>query len=253
MHAPALVSQNEPTEVTFIEREDVKKQAFVTETEAKDDALKNLKDQADFLSAFTKRVKKQIIARNNGATKNVKQQTGQKGDPEGIAGDQSRGEGDEGFLRPGGGQAMRQVAIGQSSIAEFIPGIEEGAFTALNTDQFTYYTFFARMNEQVRNRWVSAVRAYMSRLSRQELESLSRKNRQTVVEIVLSRTGEFTGSLVHGTSGDGELDQTSVESFKRAAPFLNPPQGMVESDGRIRLKYAFHLRFRPPSFGPAEM
>ncbi|HMN69995.1 MAG TPA: hypothetical protein PKC28_15745, partial [Bdellovibrionales bacterium] len=102
------------------------------------------------------------IARNNGATKNVKQQTGQKGDPEGIAGDQSRGEGDEGFLRPGGGQAMRQVAIGQSSIAEFIPGIEEGAFTALNTDQFTYYTFFARMNEQVRNRWVSAVRAYMS-------------------------------------------------------------------------------------------
>ncbi|HMN69310.1 MAG TPA: TonB C-terminal domain-containing protein, partial [Bdellovibrionales bacterium] len=91
------------------------------------------------------------------------------------------------------------------------------------------------------------------RLSRQELESLSRKNRQTVVEIVLSRTGEFTGSLVHGTSGDGELDQTSVESFKRAAPFLNPPQGMVESDGRIRLKYAFHLRFRPPSFGPAEM
>jgi hypothetical protein len=32
---------------------------------------------------------------------------------------------------------------------------------------------------------------------------------------------------------------------------LNPPKGMIEADGNIHLRYGFHIRFRPPGFGPA--
>lgn len=245
------MSQNDTTEIVLIEKPQEKSKSFVTETEKQEDIVDKLKDQADFLSQFTKRVKKQLKARESGPTRNQQARQARKGDPEGIAGDQQRGKGD-GFLAPGGGQAMRQVAIGPSSIAEHIPGIEEGAFTALNTDQFTYYTFFARMNEQVRNRWVTMVRNYIDQVDPQTLENLARYERQTVVEIVLKPSGEFARSMVYTTSGDKYLDQTSVEAFRRAAPFPNPPQGMVESDGLIHLRYAFHVRFRPPSFGPAQ-
>lgn len=249
--AEPLLPQNETTEVTFIEQSENKKQAFVTETESKEDLKEKLKDQADFLSAFTKRVKKQIIARNSGQTVNQKPQKALKGDAEGIAGEKNRGQGD-GFLRPGGGgQAMRQVAIGPSSISEHIPGVEEGDFTALNTDQFTYYSFFARINPQVRNRWIALVRQYVDNLTQKELEFLARNDRQTVVEIVLDGGGTFLSSVLHTTSGDTRLDQTTVEAFRLAAPFLNPPQGMKEADGNIHLKYGFHIRFRPPGFGPA--
>jgi outer membrane biosynthesis protein TonB len=124
--------------------------------------------------------------------------------------------------------------------------VEEGDFTALNTDQFTYYSFFSRINEQVRNRWVAGIREYMSRLSQRDLEELAKMDRETVIEIILSRTGEFSTSVVSHTSGDRVLDQTTVGAFRSAAPFINPPQGMVGDDGLIHLHYAFTLRFRPP-------
>jgi TonB family protein len=257
LHSKAenFVSHNEPTEVTFIEKDQTKTKAktFVMETEKKEPDLRTkLDDTAEFLSAFTKRVKKQIVARNTGETRNQKPQKANKGDSQGIAGMQARGEGDDGFLRPGsGGTAMRQVVIGPSSIGERITGVEEGDFTALNTDQFTYYSFFARINEQVRNRWVAYVRQYIDGLGQKELEYLSRQDRQTVVEIILAPGGEFASSVLHNSSGDSRLDQTTVEAFRAAAPFLNPPKGMIEADGNIHLRYGFHIRFRPPGFGPA--
>ncbi len=99
----------------------------------------------------------------------------------------------------------RNVAIGPSTVSEYIPGVEEGAFTALNTDQFTYYAFFSRINEQIRSRWVNNVRAFVSRLSPQEQEVLSKYDRQTVIEIVLTKDGRFSSSMVHQSSGDRRL------------------------------------------------
>jgi TonB family protein len=250
-----------PTEITFVERPTEKAKTFVTETLDKQpkDTFEQLKDTADYLSQFTKRVKKQMRATRTGPTLNVqpKPPTPMPQEPQEnqrVAGQQLQDREKElGVGPPGGnsGQAMRNVVIGQSSIAEFIPGVEEGAFTALNSDQFTYYTFFARMNEQVRNRWVDNVRNYMQRLNARDVETLSRMDRHTMVEILLTPEGQFSSSVVQRSSGDRELDQTTVEAFKRAAPFPNPPRGMIEGDGLIHLRYGFMVRFRPPGFGPA--
>ena len=107
------------------------------------------------------------------------------------------------------------------------------------------------MNEQVRNRWVALIREYMASLSQAQLVGLGSQDRQTTVEIVLTSGGEFSHSLIHNSSGDKKLDQTTAGAFKLAAPFLNPPKEMVEKDGLIHLKYGFMVRFRPPGFGPA--
>lgn len=256
-HLQPFTPAKDVTEVTLIEKPATEKsKAFVTETDKKE-TFDQLKDTADFLSQFTKRVKKQLRARNNGPTINAApkaqpQQQPQKPQPNKMAGLENKNRG-EGIGTPGGmSNPMRNVAIGQSSISEYIPGIEEGAFTALNTDQFTYYAFFARMNEQVRSRWIDNVRSYMARLTTHDLEVLARIERQWTIEIILSPDGTYEStSLVHTSSGDRELDQTALRAFRDAAPFNNPPRGMIESDGKIHLRYGFIVHFRPPSFGGA--
>src|SRR5438045_5491050 len=67
---------SDKTEVTFIEKPKTiskkdKMRQFVTETENKSkDLAEATKDEADFLSMFTKRVKKQLRAANLGPTVN---------------------------------------------------------------------------------------------------------------------------------------------------------------------------------------
>ncbi len=245
VHAPApKVSQNETTEITIVENE--KSQTFVTETKDKPDVLDQLKDQATYLSQYTKRVKKEMKARRIDRTQNAgrpKTRQGSKVTRQEPGGTDIR-------LTPGG-QASPQMAIGASSLAERIPGVDEGSFTALNTDQFTYYAFFSRMNEQIRGRWVNQVRSFVRGLSKAELENLSKKDRETVVEIILDERGHFMQSIVIHSSGSEVLDKTPVMAFKDASPFLNPPRGMIAEDGYIHLQYGFFIRFQPPSFGPA--
>ncbi len=212
----------------------------------------DLKKEADFLSAFTKRVKKRLAARELGEDRNVQARQAQpKGDPEGIAGKEQRGEKGSGFLAPGGGQALRTVAIGQSSLSQVIPGVEEGAFTALNTDQLEFYAFYQRSNEQIRNRWVNLIRNYLDQVAARDMEILAQRNRTTQVEIVLTPSGGFARSVIHNSSGDKGLDHAAVEAFRLAAPFPNPPSEMVKGDGFIHLYYNFTLYLRPPNFGPA--
>jgi TonB family protein len=253
-----VIPAETPTEITILDTDDSpkNKKTFVSETESQEKVFENLKDQADYLSQFTKRVQKQMRARANDRTQNRRlnlnptlQPSPQK---QGVAGMERTKEDGGSLPMPGINQpSTRNVAIGPSTLSELIPGVEEGAFTALNTDQFTYYAFFSRINEQIRSRWVSNVRGYVSGLSQQELEVLSKYDRQTVIEVVIGKDGRYSSSMVHQSSGDRRLDQTTLEAFRAALPFLNPPSGLVEADGMIHLKYGFMVRFRPPNFGPA--
>lgn len=246
------VSSSGPTEVVLIEKDNSKKSRIaVMETHDKKDIFQQLKDQADYLSQYSKRFKKQVRARNIGRTQNSKSLSPPIEEPiAGRVGGQSQPSSPgEGPRETAPGPQLRQVAIGGSSISERIPGVEEGAFTALNTDQLTYYTFFARVNEQMRNRWVSMIREYVYSLSQEEFEKLSRNEKETVVEIILSQSGEYVRSILHRSSKVRPLDEAAIQAFQMAAPFLNPPKGLVEADGFIHLKYLFTITFRPP-FGP---
>ena len=270
--SPPPAPSSERVEVSFNDpparsKPKTKSKTFIEETNVNPKPIEDLKDTADFLSQFTKRVKKQLIARQNGPTRNSKPNLipNTKVDEEpikhpGVAGmnndrppspTTAHDRGEIGLPVPGGNQTLHQVAIGPSSIAEYIPGVDTGDFTALNTDQFTYYAFFARINEQVRNRWIAAVRAYMSRLTPAEQNELSKADRQTVIEVILNKSGDYETKVIEMSSGDPRLDQTTVDAFIGAAPFVNPPSGMVENDQRIHLKYGFMVRFRPPFAGGA--
>lgn len=140
--------------------------------------------------------------------------------------------------------ALRSVVTGQNTRGEFIPGLQQGSFTALNTDQFTYYTFFSRMNEQIRPRWVNRLRDFAFMQSQQDLQKLAQYPRTTQVEFVLDRSGKLLETIVHLTSGYRSLDIAATDAFKDSAPINNPPEGLVGEDGKIHLFYNFTVHWR---------
>ena len=58
-----------------------------------------------------------------------------------------------------------------------------------------------------------------------------------------SRSQNVSGKWVQvlNDSGIRDLDDAAVEAFKEAAPFPNPPEGIVESDGTIKIRWDFIL------------
>lgn len=89
----------------------------------------------------------------------------------------------------------------------------------------------------------------MSSFSEEERNRLAKQNRTTLIEVVLSQKGDYVRHTIHQSASNLELDRAVYEAFRMAAPFLNPPRGLVESDGFIHLFAQFQLIFHP-TFGP---
>ena len=140
--------------------------------------------------------------------------------------------------------ALRTIVTGQNTRGEYIPGLAQGSFTALNTDQFTYYTFFSRVNEQLRPRWVARLRDFALEQNQMQMQQLAQYPRTTQVEFILDSTGKLLDVVVHLTSGFRKLDFAGTDAFKEAAPINNPPQGLVGPDGKIHLHYNFTVHWR---------
>jgi hypothetical protein len=128
---------------------------------------------------------------------------------------------------------------GVSTSGELLPSdVKIGDFTALNTDRFTYYTFYARVEEQIRHRWVRFVKAALYGGGD---VPIGRTDFMTNLEIVLNRRGEFVRAIIHQESGSKDLDSAPVLAFREARMIPNPPREMLKPDGTIRLLYSFHV------------
>lgn len=243
---------------------------------------KEVEDKVQLLSKYNRRVKKQSVAREKGPSQNLPPTTelsagtstesdialqnrslpNQKKSPKTSSKHLAlnlRPDGDIGLpvdkigLKmphhgDGDSKVMNRLNLSNSTSGEYIPNIEEGNFTSLNTDQFLYYSFFSRINDQIRYRWISALNDYSTSLSPVSLKRISSASRLSVIEVLLHSNGYLKEVLVNKSSGDNGLDQSAVTAFIKAAPFLNPPAEMVKEDGLIHLIYSFHVEWAPRYF-----
>lgn len=251
-----LQPREEQVEVEYIQNPRDKSRSFVSEL-GRDTLLKDLKDKADFFSQYNRRVREQMVAKQTGKTQNRTGEAPFESDEarsHGINGDSLGAPGRPGekafgpgvpLGQGGSGPFGKQVVVGASTLGEYIPGVKEGSFTALNTDRFTFYTFYNRLNEQLRSRWVQRIRNYTDGLGPEGLKQLAEMERITQVEVLLTPKGQLIRTLVHKSSGDRSVDDAAVLAFQDAAPFPNPPQGMVQEDGIIHLHYGFVVQWSP--------
>ncbi len=221
---------------------------------------KDSEDPLAFLSATRQRVQKQTRAPVTGMTKN---RSNQEIDPSALTPPEEREKKKISRSNPrvrGGLDAFTpkyrtlprklgkdlQLERGLSTVGESLPtDLAVGSLTALNTDRYLYYSFYARIEELIRYRWENSVRAAIDRTPPEQLGRTVSGNWVTELEIWLQPDGQYHSAHLMKGSGVKGFDQAAIQSFVQARLFPNPPKELIESDGLIHLKYGFEVHYEP--------
>jgi TonB family protein len=156
------------------------------------------------------------------------------------------GEGGEGATVPGnsGGKPILTPSsafydkLTAAPAPDHVEGVDVGDATFLNTREWKYAGFFNRVKQNVAEVWnpMDAARARDPTGSR-----YFSKDRTTILSVVLNPQGGITEIKVARSSGLDFLDQTAIDAFEKAQPFVNPPPGLADSRGDIRFTFGFHV------------
>jgi protein TonB len=101
--------------------------------------------------------------------------------------------------------------------------------TELNTKEYLYAGYLARVRRLVNFYWQQHIDS-LPRTVR-----LSRPAYTTQVNAILDGQGSLEHVEVTASSSSKELDACVVRAFRVAGPYPNPPEGLVEVDGRVYL------------------
>ena len=144
-------------------------------------------------------------------------------------------------LMPGPATLAR---IAGGPFADHVEDVEEGEGTFLNAREYRYATFFNRIKKGVSQNWEPAFQ-----LQRRDPYGnvYGQKDRLTVLKVTLDGQGNLKDTVVRKTSGIEFLDSEAIAAFQRAAPFPNPPPGLMR-DGQVSFDFGFYVEFSSSSF-----
>src|SRR5262249_28384870 len=113
-----------------------------------------------------------------------------------------------------------------------------------------YASFFNRLKRQVAQVWDPNS---VWRRADPAGTRYGSKRRTTRGRGSLTPKGELVKILVMGPSGAGALGEEALRAFRAAAPFPNPPEGLIQKDNLITFAFGFtfelggqHLTWRLP-------
>lgn len=129
-----------------------------------------------------------------------------------------------------------------SQARDYIKGLKEGETTALNTKEYLFYGYFQRIRERLDMAWTGILREQLSRIFRAGRQLASEKEHTTKLLVTMNKLGEIVRVQVLEESGTMDLDDAAVKAFNKAGPFPNPPTGMVDSTGRVEIRWDFVLK-----------
>lgn len=258
----SFTPQTETVEIEFVDPAKLKednKQIVQQEQQINDE----VPEDAKFLSKHNQRVKKQTRAENTGEFKNTAK-PGQR-----VAGQQDQPQKQKPktknntpgkikklsdlipqySLTPDGRKDLARHVGDPSKTDDYLKDVDKGLQTMLSTREFLYYSYYNRIKSKIRQYWEPNVRESVKIIYRKGRSIASSKDRVTQVLITLNSHGDLQRIEVITQSGIKPIDDAAVKAFKQAAPFPNPPKGMVEQDGKIRIRWDFILEARalPPS------
>lgn len=127
----------------------------------------------------------------------------------------------------------------QSGTNDHIADVDDSLMTQLNTREYLYYGYYTRIKNQLNQWWQPKVREKVTKLVSQGRKIASEENKTTKLIIILNKTGLLMKVQVLSESGVRDLDEAAIEAFRQAAPFPNPPNGMIEPDGTIKIRWDF--------------
>ena len=238
---------------------------IVRNTEVKENDLRESEDPTKFLSEKTQRVKQQTRAAQSGLTVNRSAQPSLQTTSQAQAKSTEKDEKSlDRFLPskikfPTAGQdkskaqAKAPVAplnpnfteIGSSTLAESLPSdIKVGEITALSTDRYLFYSYFARAQELLWNEWAPHIEDLLTRVPASMLSSPN-NHFTTSLEVWFYPDGTLHSTHLMKPSGIPELDSIAEMSFKNIHRIPNPPKEKIEKDGLLRFQWGLTVEYDP--------
>ncbi len=220
------------------------------------DEKKSTEEEPDtrFLSAQNQKFKKQTVAKNKGDFKNSQKETAslkksQNSRSWNLTPKLSastpfvNGEGPKKEeLTESSDESEKNAELAEGSQTnDYLKDVDQGLETLLNAREFKYYSYYNRIRRQLSQHWEPKVRTKLSQLFKQGRHLASTTDRITKLIVVLDRGGNLVKVQVLKESGVTDLDDAATEAFQSAAPFPNPPTGIIENDGTVKIRWDFVL------------
>ncbi|MEQ1721662.1 MAG: TonB family protein [Pseudobdellovibrio sp.] len=124
-----------------------------------------------------------------------------------------------------------------STTNDSLENVKDDLITRLNTKEYKYFGYYNRIKTQLNQWWVPKVQQKFTKMMRQGRTIASEENKITKLVITLNDVGNLVNVQVLAESGVRDLDDAAIEAFRSAAPFPNPPKGMVDSDGKVKIRW----------------
>lgn len=249
----------ESVEVVFVDKEDMKKMRQLQIVEQSEKQLNNEVDEkAKYLSRFNQKVVEETKAANSGKFRNdARQGPAPKADQNKIAEKKNKSQKAEtksanidvgglpklAALKPQFQWEKATAGVQNpgpvSQTDDHLKDAQLGAETMLSSREFVYYSYYSRIKERLRVFWEPKIKEKVTRIFMTGRKIASDEDRVTKLVIVLDRTGTLIKVQVLSESGLKDLDDAAIEAFQAAAPFPNPPAGIVEADGTIKIRWDF--------------
>ncbi|MBX2988447.1 MAG: TonB family protein [Bdellovibrionaceae bacterium] len=210
-----------------------------------------------YLSAHDQRVEKETAARERGEFRNLKNAARRTSRPAGetaekpvaknrptlrdLTGNNPVNQLQEREQKRFGEKGAGQAASDSSRTNDYLKNVESGAETMLNTREFKYFTYYSRIRRQLSQYWEPTVKVKLNKMFKQGRRIASDQDHITKLLIVLNEKGNLVRVQVMNESGVADLDDAAMEAFRSAAPFPNPPKGIIEADGTVKIRWDFIL------------
>ncbi|TDP73514.1 energy transducer TonB family protein [Bradymonas sediminis] len=130
------------------------------------------------------------------------------------------------------------AAIAGDGNFDYLADVTEGEKTLLNRKRSRYWSFMNRLKEAVAEEW-SPMEEYRRRDPQGKVYGV--KDRYTVLRVTLNGDGSLRTINVAKSSGLKFYDDEAVRAMRSAAPFMNPPEGLKDSDGLIHINFGLLL------------
>lgn len=128
-----------------------------------------------------------------------------------------------------------------SASDDYLPNVATGERTILSTREFRYFSYYNRIKDLLRQHWKPSIEREISKLWGKG-QMLKENELVTRLLVLLDKSGQVLKISKVGASGVTEIDEVAVQAFYQASPFPNPPMGLVESDGYVRINWDFILQ-----------
>lgn len=118
-----------------------------------------------------------------------------------------------------------------------IDDVEKGDASILNAQRWKYASFFNRMKDDIDQFWDPVARL---RARDPDGRINGTKTRTTRVMIILNPDGSLHKIKTQKRSNVDYLDEEAIQAIRQAAPFPNPPPGMLDpEDGKLHVPFGF--------------